>query len=286
MIEDGQEGWTFLPAGSPDRSAEGPALVVALEAGDAVGRAAMGSAGILRALGHGVLTASMSVDEWTDPHRHPPLADVEQGLLCAVAWPALEVRPGTDRHGRPWALVHGPVPTSGWRAFAEALARLAAALRARAVVTLASVPAPPGPAHADEHVGVVGAATESALLAGVDRLDPATTPPTGPEIAVAGALAHRGIPALAAFAVVAGHGETGRHERACPQASADLVATAAYVLGLDLEVPASDCPEGGREAVGAPGRRASDELADEVEHFLRASGRGGTHQHHSGEDTP
>lgn len=122
-------------------SLDGPVLIMVLEgwidAGYAAGTAA-------QSLLNGLDTfpvATFDADTLLDHRARRPIMHLQDGVNTALSWPGIELRAGTDLEGNDILLLLGAEPDHQWRAFVKATLDLAELFDTRLVVGLGAYPA-------------------------------------------------------------------------------------------------------------------------------------------------
>lgn len=119
-----------------------PVMVVAPEGWIDAG---LGGAAALAALLASMTTelvASFDTDELIDLRARRPISRIVDGVYEDLNWPTIEVRSGQDSTGQDVLVLSGPEPDMRWKAFADAVADLAAEFGVRLLVGLGAFPAP------------------------------------------------------------------------------------------------------------------------------------------------
>ena len=119
-----------------------PVLVVGLEGWIDAG---LGAANAMSAILTGAdaeTVASFDADRLLDHRARRPIMHLEAGLITGLTWPATELRAGLDEQGDDVLLLVGAEPDFEWLAFTEAIVELALDFDCRMAVTLGAYPAP------------------------------------------------------------------------------------------------------------------------------------------------
>lgn len=122
-------------------SLDSPVLVVVLEGWIDAGFAA-GAA--VQTLMDGLDTypvASFDADSLLDHRARRPILHLVDGVNTGMSWPGIELRGGTDLAGNDVLLLLGAEPDHSWRAFTESVVELAQDFGTRMVVGLGAYPA-------------------------------------------------------------------------------------------------------------------------------------------------
>jgi hypothetical protein len=226
-----------------------------------------------------------------------------EGVNTGMTWPSIELRHGRDPDGRDVLLLVGAEPDVRWRAFAADVVGLATELGVRLAVGFAAFPAPV-PHTRQSRLATTATTAELAAQAG--QIHTTLDVPSGAMAAIERACADAGLPATGLWAQVPHYVAAMPY----PDAAASLVdglaalaglrfdtsplREAARILRVRLDGLVADNPEhqtmvaqleaavdaelasegGGALSGEVP---SGDELAAEVERFLRDVGReGGT----------
>jgi hypothetical protein len=275
---------------------EDPVLVVSLDGWIDAGFAAATAAAHLVSLLDPTVVARFDVDVLVDHRSRRPVTHLVEGVNTGLTWPRLELRHGQDPDGRDILLLLGSEPDVRWRAFCQQVVALVADLGVHLVVGLGAFPAPVPHTRA---LRLASTATTPELAA---RLPVRATldVPAGVQAAIERACADASIPAIGVWAQVPHYLVNMTY----PAASAALVDGLADLAGLRLDsTPLHEAATALRDRVdelvagnpehvemvnaleanhdrevaddGTTGPLPSgDELAAEIERFLREQGRG------------
>jgi hypothetical protein len=278
-----------------------PVLVLALDGWIDAG---FGAIGARRALLSGLETttlATFDADRLLDFRARRPTMHLVNGEVASLAWAGIELRGGVDAGGTPVLVLVGAEPDHAWQGFCAAIAELGRRFGVRLVVGLGAYPTavphtrPPRLAVAASTPEVV--ADRPYLRATIDV-------PAGVQAAVEKACADVGIPAVGLWVQVPHYVATMEY----PAASACLLDGLADLAGLrvgggmleaeadglrrrldqlvaanpehaamvsrleeqyDAETEAAEASDQGLAGTRLP---TADELAAEVERFLREQG--------------
>ncbi|MGH9281131.1 MAG: proteasome assembly chaperone family protein [Acidimicrobiales bacterium] len=270
--------------------------------------AGLGGGGAMAALLEGMdtsLVARFDTDALLDHRARRPVARITDGVYVDVLWPQIELRAGRDADGHDILVLVGPEPDHSWKAFAAAVGDLAQQLGVRMLVALSAFPAPV-PHTRPSRLVATATSAEQAERVGVVRgsLDV----PGGVVIALQQEFATLDIPALALWArvphyaasmpypeasvaLIEGLGElagltldsAGLREAAdatrqrLDELTANSVEHLSLVRQLEAQVDADAAggdgePEGDDGGPGWSNLPSGDDLAAEVERFLRDQG--------------
>ncbi|MBM3683984.1 MAG: PAC2 family protein [Actinobacteria bacterium] len=81
-------------------------------------------------------------DALVDHQARRPVVRIVEGVHDAIAWPVIELHEVTDTAGRTFLHLRGPEPDHRWRAVTVAVVGLCAAAGVRSVLSLGAYPAP------------------------------------------------------------------------------------------------------------------------------------------------
>jgi predicted ATP-grasp superfamily ATP-dependent carboligase len=210
------------------------------------------------------------------------------GVNVGLTWPRLVLDAATDPAGEPFLLLQGVEPDHHWHRFADSVVELAQRFGVEMVVSLGAYPAPV-PHTRKPHV--VSTATTDALAGRVGFIPGRLEVPASINAAIERSCAEAGIPAIGLWAQVPHYVSNFPY----PAASAALLETLADLTGLRFQTGAFDRAarqtqrridelvgqnEEHRTMVQELERLvdeqpstgplpSADELAAELEHFLR-----------------
>ncbi|HEU5306622.1 MAG TPA: PAC2 family protein [Acidimicrobiia bacterium] len=263
-----------------------PALVVALTGWVDAGNAGSGSVAFL----HEQLDAArtfgrIDLGDLMDLQQTRPTVHLVDGVSREIDWPEITLSAG--RLGRDVVLCSGPEPSLRWRAVLGELVDVARQLGIAEVYTVGGIPAM---ASHRRPVSVLATGTDETVLerAGAWRQD--YTGPTGAQSALQVMLGDAGIPTLALWAQVPHYLSGGASPpaiRAVLERLTDLAGLAVDLDGLDDQastyerrveegltdrpdvVEVIDAIEAGEDEVDESELPSGDELASEIERFLR-----------------
>lgn len=276
-----------------------PVLVVGLDGWIDVGFGAAAAVAHLLELVETTIVANFDTDVLIDHRSRRPVMHLVEGVNTGLSWPSLELRHGRDRSGRDLLFLVGAEPDVRWRAFADDVVSLAKRFDVRLVVGLGAYPAP---VPHTRPVRLASTATTLELASQAASVRATIDVPAGAEAAIERRCATSGLPAVGLWAQVPHYVVT----MAYPAASALLLDGLAELAGLqldtaklheaaaDLRIRLDGLVADNEEhqhmvraleaAVDAeleisPGPAtiipSGDELAAEVERFLRSVDRGG-----------
>jgi hypothetical protein len=280
-----------------------PVLVVMMTGWiDASGAAAAAMSTLERETSASTLVA-FDDDTYIDYRARRPMLELRDGVSTRLVWSAPELRVGRDLNGRDVLLLSGPEPDMAWHRFADTVGDLAAQLTVSKMAALGAYPFA-APHTRPPHLSATSPSAD--VLASVPFRRSSVDVPAGMAAALEQALSGRGIPALGIWSQVPHYVATMSY----PAASVALLeglalATGVTVDAADLrreavlqrerldqlvegndehramvaqferlydaaeqqEPPAADPADGGLEL------RTGDEIAAELERFLRDQGK-------------
>jgi predicted ATP-grasp superfamily ATP-dependent carboligase len=275
---------------------ERPLLVVAMEgwvdAGLAGGTAA---ASLLAAMPNAVL-ASFDDDELIDFRARRPTLRIVNGVDTELRWATIRLITATNRTGRSVLVLTGPEPDMRWHQFVSEVVQLASRLGVELVVGLGAFPAP---VPHTRPVRLVSTSTEAELAAKVGFLPASIDVPAGVQGALEFAFGEAKIPAVGLWARVPHYASAMPY----PAASAALLDGLARMGDIEIDTSALHAAgaathqqieqliagsdehatlvrqleeqqdrEEGMSATAFGDLPSGDELAAELERFLRGQG--------------
>lgn len=278
-----------------------PVMVMVLEGWIDAG---LGAAGAVSAVMEDLdmtTVATFDADVLLDHRARRPVLHLVDGLNTGLTWPSIELRAASDLRGADFLLLVGAEPDHHWHAFSRATVDLAMELGVRMVVGLGAYPAALPHTRPSR---LSATATTAELAEQVGFVRGTIDVPGGVQAAIERRCAEVGLPAVGLWAQVP-HYVAGMPY---PPAAAALVDGLRSVAGLDLatgdleeEAAATrsrldalvadneehrdmvhqlevqyDAEEGSAGSLlgGGEPLPSGDELAAELERFLRDEGRG------------
>jgi hypothetical protein len=239
-------------------------------------------------------------DTYIDYRARRPMLELRDGVSTRLVWSAPELRVGRDVNGHDVLLLTGPEPDMAWHRFASTIADLAQQLTVTKMAALGAYPFA-APHTRPPHVSATSPSAE--VLATLPFRTSSVDVPAGMAAALEHALSGRGIPALGIWSQVPHYVATMSY----PAASVALLeglatATGIVVDGAELRRDAvlqrerlDQLVDGNDEhramvaqferlydaaeqqspdpAAGGLELRSGDEIAAEVERFLRDQGK-------------
>jgi proteasome assembly chaperone (PAC2) family protein len=273
-------------------SLDSPVMLVALEGWiDAGFAAANAMATILGGLETRPIV-TFDADELLDHRARRPVLHLVDGVNESLTWPGIEIRAAADGVGRDLLLLVGAEPDHSWRAFTAAVLDLATRFGTRMIIGLGAYPA--AVPHTRGTLLSITAGSE-AVADQWPFLRGTLDVPAGVQAAIERAAAEAGLPAIGLWAQVPHYTSA----MAFPQASRALLQAVQSVGGVmlplgSLDEEADDARArldqiiaGNEEhvrmvaaleheadtAADASSLPSGDELAAEVERYLRERGR-------------
>jgi proteasome assembly chaperone (PAC2) family protein len=277
-----------------------PVLVVALEGWVDAGLGAATAVAALQSASGTELLVTFDGERFIDQRARRPTVQIVNGVTRELRWPRTEIRAGTDRQGADMLFLVGPEPDFRWGEFVDAVIGLAKQWGVRMMVGLGAFPAP---APHTRPVKLAATAPEESeeLVTQVGVVQGELEVPGGVLAALEMGFGAAGIDAVSLWARVP-------HYVAAmpfPEASAALMDGLAAVAGLSLDSSTlraaadgarsqvDELIAGNREhlamvrkleesidasegnALGVEEVPSGDEIAAELERFLRGEDSGG-----------
>lgn len=251
------------------------------------------------------LVARFDTDALLDHRARRPVARITDGVYADVLWPQIELRAGKDAGGNDVLVLVGPEPDHSWRAFARAVGHLARQLGVRLMVAMSAFPAPVPHTRPS---GLVATATSAELAEKVGIVRGSLDVPAGVVVALQQRFAELEIPALALWARVPHYAASMPYPEASAvlleglgtyagltvdsadlrkaaelvgrrldELTANSVEHSSLVRRLEEQMDAEGAqgngePDGEKGAAGWADLPSGDDLAAEVERFLREQG--------------
>ncbi len=272
---------------------ERPVLVMALEGWiDAGFSGARAMSTLVGGMPHELL-ADFDTDELIDHRARRPVMRVVNGVHTELRWPQPTLRVGTNRTGRSVLMLSGPEPDMRWHQFTNEVVALALRLGVQLVVGLGAFPAPVPHTRA---VRLAATASDPELAGRVGFIPATIDVPSGVQASLEFAFGQAGVPAVGLWARVPHYAAAMPY----PGAAAALLdelsvlaeievdtkvlrAAAASTTGqieqliggsdehaaLVRQLEAQHDQEQGLSATGFGDLPSGDELAAELERFLR-----------------
>ena len=282
-----------------------PVLVVMLSGWiDASGAAAAAMTTLDKECAASALVA-FDDDTYIDYRARRPMLELRDGVSTRLVWSTPELKAGRDANGRDVLLLSGPEPDMAWHRFAATVADLAQQLAVTKMAALGAYPFA-APHTRPPHLSATSPSAE--VIAGLPFRTSSVDVPAGMAAALEHALAGRDIPALGIWSQVPHYVATMSY----PAASVALLegltlATGITVDGAELRREAvlqrerldqlvegndehramvaqfermydaaeqeAERSAGADQSAGGLELRSGDELAAEVERFLRDQGK-------------
>jgi hypothetical protein len=274
-----------------------PVLIIGMEGWIDAG---LGAATAIATLAAAVSTepvATFDVDVLLDHRARRPVVRIVDGLNTGLRWPEIKLLGGHDNAGHDLLLLVGPEPDHQWRAFTDAVGDLAASFGVRLAVGLGAFPAP---VPHTRPARLASTATSVELARRVGFVPGALDVPAGVQAALERRFAELDVPAVGLWArvphyaaampypeasaillegltsmagVVVDTAELRRAAEASHEQLNQLIANSeehvALVRQLEAQVDAEETPP-----TAFSDLPSGDELAAELERFLRGEGSG------------
>ncbi|MBV9952794.1 MAG: PAC2 family protein [Acidimicrobiia bacterium] len=271
---------------------DSPVLLVALEGWIDAGFAAVNAMATVLAGLDTEPVASFDADELLDHRARRPVLHLVEGVNTSLSWPGIELRSAKCAMGKDLLLLVGAEPDHSWRAFTTAVIDLAQRFGTRMVVGFGAYPA--AVPHTRPTVMSVTASDEE-MAGRWPFLRGTLDVPAGVQAAIERSAGDAGLPAIGLWAQVPHYTSA----MAYPAASRAILQATETVAGIDLpdgtldeeaeearsrldqiiagnEEHARMVAALEQEADSTPGSTSipsGDELAAELERFLREQGR-------------
>jgi hypothetical protein len=273
---------------------DSPVLVVALDGWIDAG---LGAGQAMATITDGLemtTLATFDADTLLDHRARRPTMHLVDGVNTGLTWPSIELRVATDRTGAEALFLLGAEPDHHWRAFARAVGDLALEFGCRLVVALGAYPAPVPHSRPTK---LVSTATTDDLAALVGFVHGHIDVPAGVHAAIERRCADIGLPAAGLWAQVP------HYAAAMPYPAASLALIEGLARIADLSFPTGSLADeavstrerldtlvansdehvemvrqleqhvDALDAAESGGLVSGDELAAEVERFLRDQGQ-------------
>ena len=240
---------------------------------------------------------SFDGDQLIDYRSRRPTLRVDDGVTAGLTWNDIALRAGSDASGNDVLLLTGPEPDMRWRAFTRAVVELVRDYGVRLAVSLGAFPAP---VPHTRPVRLAATASTQELAAKVGYLPGVIELPAGIHAVLQAALDEAGIPSVGLWARVPHYVAAMPY----PAAAAALVEGLASVADLTLDSgelraaaevtrtridhlieqssdhkrmvtnleTQADAEEAGHDLEGLGNLPTGDEIAAELERFLRGEG--------------
>lgn len=271
-----------------------PVLIVSLEGWiDAGGAAAAATEAILASVPHKTTVATFDTDTLLDHRARRPIMHLVDGVNTGLTWPSIELIGAWDQHERDVLLLVGPEPDHNWPSFARAVIGLAESLDVTRILGLGAYPAP---VPHTRPVQLASTASSPELVRELGFVRGTLDVPAGVQAAIERQAADAALPALGVWAQVPHYAAAmpypaaavrlveGLHEVASLTFATPALAREAAATRARLDELVADSDEH-RELVhqlelhvdegededddAAMEFRSGDELAEELERFLR-----------------
>jgi predicted ATP-grasp superfamily ATP-dependent carboligase len=136
------DGITEIFSTHAEPALDRPVLVVSLEGWVDAGLGATTAIASLLGQGATAPLVTFNGEHFLDQRARRPVAHIVNGVTTELTWPQTVVRHGQDTMGSDVLYLVGPEPDFHWRAFTDAVVGLAKSWRVRMVVGLGAFPAP------------------------------------------------------------------------------------------------------------------------------------------------
>ncbi len=275
-----------------DTTVPSPVLVMCLEGWIDAGLGAAAALATVLAGRESERVAVWDADEVIDHRARRPVLHLADGVATGITWPEVELRALTDDSGQRFLVLMGPEPDMKWHAFCRSVVELAQSLSVRLAVGIGAFPAP---VPHTRPVRLVATAPTAAAAAEVGFVPGKIDVPAGVQAALEHELNRAGVRSVGLWARVPHYVVSMPY----PAASAALVEGLGSVAGLvlptrDLHEAAARTSSRIDELIAASEEHrtmvsqleaqvdsmepfelpSGDELAAELERFLRGEGGG------------
>jgi hypothetical protein len=265
---------------------DSPVLVVGMEGWIDAGFGAATAIATLLASVSTEPVATFDVDSLLDHRARRPVVRIVDGVNTGLRWPDILLRAGHDTEGHDLLLLVGPEPDHQWRAFTAAVGELAVSFSVRLVVGLGAFPAP---VPHTRPARLASTATSAALASEVGFIPGALDVPAGVQAALERHFAELAIPAVGLWARVPHYAAAMPYPEASAVLLEGLTSTTGIAVDTDELRRAADTRRAHLDELIANSEEhvalvreleaqvdadipSGDELAAEVERFLRGEG--------------
>ena len=212
----------------PDIPLDRPVLVMGLEGWVDAGLAGANAMAAIVGATRTETIATFDSDVLVDHRSRRPTQRIVDGVLDSLTWPEIQVRHGTDQVGKDILLLVGPEPDYRWRAFTDEVVTFAKGLGVRTAVGLGGFPAP---MPHTRPVRVIATAADQVVANDVGFIPGVREVPAGIHAALIKGFEAQGVPALSLWAMVP-HYVSGMPY---PEASVQLLDRLSHISGLTLD---------------------------------------------------
>lgn len=192
-------------------------------------------------------------DTFIDYRARRPIMELRDGVNTDLVWSTIELRSGRSSSGRDVLMLVGPEPDMAWHRFARSIADICVELGVTKMVALGAYPFA-APHTRTPRLSVSSPSTE--VLAGVTFARSSVDVPAGMAAALEHALHAAKIPALGIWVQVP------HYVAALPYPAASVALLDGLTEVTGIEVAAADL----RAAVGVQRQRIDASIADNAEH--------------------
>lgn len=270
-----------------------PVLVIALEGWIDAGAGAAGAMAHLVQEMDTSLVATFDTEDLLDYRSRRPTMHLVEGVNTGLTWPSIELRQGVDEEGNDVLLLSGAEPDLHWKTFTREVVDLAGQLGVGLAVGLGAYPAP---VPHTRPTRLSTSATSPELAARVGQLAGTFDVPAGVQAAIERRCAEEGLPNVGIWAQVPHYAAAmpfpgaavalldGLEHLARIRVDADALRDTDRLLRARLDSLVAENPEHAAmvrqleehvdQSIDLLGPVPSgEELAAEVERFLREQGR-------------
>lgn len=212
----------------PDIPLDRPVLVMGLEGWVDAGLAGANAMAAIVGATRTETVATFDSDVLVDHRSRRPTQRIVDGVLDSLTWPEIQLRHGTDQVGKDILLLVGPEPDYRWRAFTDEVVAFARHLGVRVAVGLGGFPAP---MPHTRPVRVIATAADQVVANDVGFIPGVREVPAGIHAALIKGFEAQGVPAVSLWAMVP-HYVSGMPY---PEASVQLLDRLSHISGLTLD---------------------------------------------------
>ncbi len=210
---------------------ERPALVLGLEGWVDAGYAGATAVNALLESAKHDIVATFDSDALLDQRSRRPVLRVSNGVHAGLKWPELRLYSATDTGGRSLLVLAGPEPDFRWREWSAEVVALALRLEVEMVVGLGAFPAP---VPHTRPVRLAATASNEELAGSIGFLPATMEVPAGAQAVLEVAFGEAGLPAVGVWARVP-HYAAGT---AYPAASAALLDELSKLTAVPIDTEA------------------------------------------------
>jgi predicted ATP-grasp superfamily ATP-dependent carboligase len=205
-----------------------PVLVMGLEGWVDAGLSGGNAVAALLGSMHTEPIVTFDSDVLIDQRSRRPVQKIVNGVLESVTWPEIQIRHGSDASGNDVLLLVGPEPDYRWRAFTDELVAVTTSFGVRLAVGLGGFPAP---MPHTRPLRVIATAIDEAMANDIGFIPGVREVPAGIHAALIKGFERAGVPALSLWAMVP-HYVSGMPY---PEASVGLLEQLVRLAGITVD---------------------------------------------------